>query len=98
MGRVGHVRHTVTVGPQGRNVIPASARRELGIAEGDVLNVAVDADRLVLASRRAAAAKLDGMLSHLATGVSVVDELIAERREDARREQEQEGPDAGGGA
>jgi hypothetical protein len=31
------------------------------------------------------------MLKHLATDVSIVDELIAERREEARREDAEEG-------
>ncbi|MBA2515400.1 MAG: AbrB/MazE/SpoVT family DNA-binding domain-containing protein [Solirubrobacterales bacterium] len=83
-------RHAVTVGPQGRIVIPAPLRRRLNLSEGDVLNIGVEGDQLVLLSRRAAAARLRGMLEHPATDVSVVDELIAERREEARREGEEE--------
>ena len=77
----------VTVGSRGRVVIPANVRRDLGIETGDQLNLTVDDNRLVLESRRAAARRLRGMFRHLATDVSVVDELIAERREEARREE-----------
>jgi len=76
----------VTVGPQGRVVIPVAVRRRLGITAGDELALSVDDDRLVLEPRAAAAARARGMLRHLATEVSAVDELIAERREEARRE------------
>lgn len=77
----------VTVDPRGRVVIPAAVRRELGIATGDALNLALDNGRLVLEPQRAAVRRLRGMYRHLATDVSVVDELIAERREEARREE-----------
>jgi AbrB family looped-hinge helix DNA binding protein len=72
-------------------VIPAPVRHELGIDPGDELVVSVDDQRLVLESRAAIAAQLRGSLKHLAKGASVVDELIAERREEARREEDEIG-------
>lgn len=78
----------VTVGRQGRLVIPSRVRRALHIAEGDRLSLSVDGDRLVLVPQRAEVEQVRGMFKHLATDVSVVDELLAERREEARRENE----------
>ena len=79
-------RSVVTVGPQGRVVIPAPIRRSLGLAAGDELTLTIDGERLVLEPRAVAAARARGMFAHLATDVSVVDELLAERREEARRD------------
>lgn len=83
-------RTTVTLGRQGRLVIPAATRRRLGIATGDELNLIEENGHVVLETRAAAAARARGSLEHLATDVSVVDELIAERREEARREDERD--------
>ena len=81
----------VTVGPQGRVVIPAHLRTELGIAPGDDLVVRVEDSRLIMESRRSVVRSLRGCLAHTKKpGESVVDELIAERREEARRETEAE--------
>ena len=77
----------VTVGPQGRLVIPAAVRRRLQIEPGEELTLTVDRSRLVLEPRSAAVERVRGSLRHLATDKSVVDELIAERREEARREE-----------
>ena len=75
----------LTVGPQGRVVIPAAVRRRLQISPGDELSLTIHDDRLVLEPPRTAARRARGMFKHLATDVSVVDELIAERRAEARR-------------
>lgn len=80
----------MTVGRQGRIVIPAATRRRLGIGPGDTLNLREENGGLRLETREAAAAKLRGSLKHLATDVSVADELIAERRDEARREGERD--------
>lgn len=71
------------VGPQGRVVIPAALRRQVGLSAGDELRVFVDADRLVLEPRAAAAERARGMFKHLATEVLASDQLIAERRAEA---------------
>lgn len=76
----------VTLGPQGRLVVPASVRRGLGLERGDQLSPAVTEGRMVLEPRSAAGARTRGLFKHLAGESSVVDELIAERREAARRE------------
>ncbi|UUY05360.1 AbrB/MazE/SpoVT family DNA-binding domain-containing protein [Svornostia abyssi] len=78
--------HSVTIGRQGRLVIPATVRGELGLHEGDRLTLRVERGRLVLAPDRAKVEPLRGMFRDLAPAGGVVDELIAERREEARRE------------
>lgn len=55
--------------------------------------------RLVVKRRRKAAERLRGMFAHIAPGVSLVDELIADRRAEAREEEaaeaERKGIDSG---
>lgn len=67
-------------------MIPARLRAALGVVPGDELLAHAEGERLVLESRAAAGERLHGMFAHLATDGSIVDELIAERREEARRE------------
>lgn len=65
-------------------VIPASFRRELGIAVGDTVIVEVADGELRVRSRNAALAHARRMMPQLVPeGVSLVDELIAERRAEA---------------
>jgi AbrB family looped-hinge helix DNA binding protein len=77
----------VTIGPQGRLVVPARLRRKLGLSPGDVLVARAEDDRLVLERRSAALGRLRARLAGLPPDVSLVDELIAERRAEAAREQ-----------
>jgi AbrB family looped-hinge helix DNA binding protein len=77
----------VTVGPQGRLVVPAPLRRQLGIKPGDVLVARAEEDRLVLERREAVLARIRRRLAVVPADVSMVDELIAERRGEAKREQ-----------
>ena len=76
----------VTVGPQGRLVVPAPWRRRLGIGPGDVLVARADEGRLVLERRAAILARVRARLAAVPAELSMVDELIAERRDEARRE------------
>jgi AbrB family looped-hinge helix DNA binding protein len=78
----------VTVGPQGRLVIPAELRREMSISSGDVLLAAVEGQRLVLEKREAVLERVKRRFSHIPPEVSLSEELIAERRAEARREEE----------
>lgn len=75
------------VNENGRVVIPASIRRALGIRSGDtvVLRVEDDELRITTLSKRLARAQ-ELVRSHIAPNISLADELIAERREAARRE------------
>jgi AbrB family looped-hinge helix DNA binding protein len=76
----------VTVGPQGRLVVPAALRRRLGLQPGDVLVATADEDRLVLERRDATLARLQSRFAHIPSDVSLADELIAQRRQEAERE------------
>lgn len=78
----------VRVGPKGRVVVPAAIRRQLGIEEGTELMARVDGDAVVLERRGAALRRLQELVTSIVPrDVSLVDELIAERREEARREE-----------
>ncbi len=67
--------------------MPSALRERLGLREGDRLVMTVQPDGSVsMISLREAVRSLRGMYAHLAPGRSLVDELIAERREEARRE------------
>ena len=77
----------VSVGPQGRLVIPSEIRHKLKIGPGDVLVAVVEGDRLVLEKREAVLQRLRRRFAHIPQGVSLADELIAERRIESRREE-----------
>ncbi len=76
----------VRVGPQGRIVIPAAVREELGLGVGDELATRVEDGRLVLERREDVARRLRERFASVAPGRSLSEELMAERREDARAE------------
>ena len=76
----------VNVGPQGRVVIPARIRRSLSIEPGDALVVRVVGGRIVLEKRADVLKRVRGRFEGVAEGVSLADELVSERREEARRE------------
>lgn len=70
---------TVVLGKQGRLVVPADLRAELGFAEGDVLHVQRMGTRLVIERPGDAARGLVGLLAEKSAGRSLVEELLAER-------------------
>ncbi len=75
------------IGPQGRVVIPAALRRELNVEPGATLMAHVESNRLVLETREQILERLRAELrAAVPEGRSMVDELIAERRAEARRE------------
>jgi len=74
----------VRLGPQGRAVIPAELRRELGLTTGAELVAWVEDDRLVLRRREDVERELWDLFSDVP--VSMSEELLAERRREAARE------------
>ena len=76
----------VRVGPQGRLVIPASIRREMGIAPGEILIARTKNGQLVLEKPDQVLARLKETFANVPSDVSLADELITERREEAHRE------------
>jgi AbrB family looped-hinge helix DNA binding protein len=78
---------SVTLGERGRLVLPVRLRRRLGLSQGDRLLVTLDAEGGFRAvSAREQARRLRGLYRNLAPGRSLADELIAERRKEAQRE------------
>ena len=71
----------------GKLVIPAAMRRELGIATGDTVLVDVAEGELRVRSLSTALKRAQAILRrHVPEGVSLADELIADRRREAERE------------
>ena len=81
-------RHDTHVGPQGRIVIPARIRKALDIRQGERLVVRIEDDQIVLERPEHVLKRLRARLDGLPKGTSLSRELIAERREEARRESE----------
>lgn len=77
----------VKLGPDGRVVVPAAFREALGLKEGDTLIASAESGELKFMTIAAAVRRAQKMLRQFVPeGVSLVDELI----EDRRREVEQE--------
>lgn len=79
----------IQVGPQGRVVIPARLRKSLNLKPGDRLIARREGESLVLERREAIEKRLQDRFRHIPKEVSLVDELIAERRAEAAREAEE---------
>ena len=71
----------VSLGRQGRLVIPAPWRRALELEEGDRLVARQEAGRLVLEKPDRVKKRLKARFARVAVERALVDELIAERRE-----------------
>jgi AbrB family looped-hinge helix DNA binding protein len=76
----------VHLGRQGRLVIPAALRQLLGFEEGDTLVAREEAGRLVLEKQEMVKHRLKARFAQVPKERSLVDELIAERRESAEGE------------
>jgi AbrB family looped-hinge helix DNA binding protein len=76
---------SITLGTQGRIVIPAPVRRELGLKDGDRLTVTVEKGRLVLSRDDKLDERLHAKFAHL-HGTGVAEERRHERRRSVARE------------
>ncbi|MBI4827959.1 MAG: AbrB/MazE/SpoVT family DNA-binding domain-containing protein [Nitrospinae bacterium] len=76
----------VHLGPQGRMVIPAFLRRAMGVGSGDRLLAHLEDDRLVLEKTESVKIRLKARFAHVRKGRSLAKELIADRREEAKKE------------
>jgi AbrB family looped-hinge helix DNA binding protein len=78
----------VTIGDRGRLVLPSSIRAALGLKPGTRMLVSTEPDgSLRLRPYRAVADQNRGLFAHLVEEGSLVDELVAERRAAAEREE-----------
>jgi AbrB family looped-hinge helix DNA binding protein len=75
----------VRLGPQGRLVVPVELRRELGLEEGTEMAIRSDGRRLILEPRAEVLRRLRRRFAHVPEGVSLADELAADRQEEAQR-------------
>ena len=83
MGRETRLR----VNQNGRVVIPAAFRKAMGIRAGDEVLLRLEEDELRITTLRRRIARAQRLVRrHVKQGTSLVDELIAERREAASGE------------
>ncbi len=76
--------------PNGRVLIPAAIREEMGFVPGESLLMGVEDGVLRIESYRARIRRIQQEVArYCKPGVLASDELIAERREEARREEEE---------
>jgi AbrB family looped-hinge helix DNA binding protein len=76
------------MGPQGRIVVPAELRRELGLDEGSTLNATTRGGRLILEPRSVVLDRMRRRFVAPPRSTSLSKELIHDRRDEARREDE----------
>jgi AbrB family looped-hinge helix DNA binding protein len=83
-----HADRQIVVGDRGRLVLPSAVRSALGITRGTRMLLSTEADgSLRLRPYRAVAEESRGLLAELApTDVTLVDELISNRRAEAAAE------------
>jgi AbrB family looped-hinge helix DNA binding protein len=81
------LRARMRVNENGRVVIPAAFRKRLGIGIGDEVELRVEDDELRISTLRRNIERAQRLIrKHVKPGVSLVDELIEERRQAARDE------------
>jgi AbrB family looped-hinge helix DNA binding protein len=81
-----HRTYLVRVDGRGRLVLPAQVRRELGVDRGDALVLEEAAGGVRLRSVREVAAAGRGLFASAGDTRELVDELLEERRREARSE------------
>ena len=84
------VRAKIRLSANGRIVVPAAIREQLGVKPGDTLLLQAEDGVLRIESYPTMIARIQREFAHLRRpGILASDELIAERREEARREEEE---------
>jgi len=78
----------VKVGPDGKIVLPTAVCRALRLNEGDVLFVSTEEGEIHLMTKPAAVRRAQAMVRQFVpAGVSLVEELLEDRRREVEREQ-----------
>jgi AbrB family looped-hinge helix DNA binding protein len=81
------LRTTIRVSDGGRIVIPADVRERLGLSVGSEIVLAVEDDHATLMAAKAARHRAQQRVrKYVDPDVSLSEELMVERREDAKRE------------
>jgi bifunctional DNA-binding transcriptional regulator/antitoxin component of YhaV-PrlF toxin-antitoxin module len=81
-------RYKLRLDKQGRLVLPAAARRDVGVEGGGALTLEIGEHDARLSSTRMAVRRIQKRLrQYVPEGVSAADGLIADRRAEARREE-----------
>jgi bifunctional DNA-binding transcriptional regulator/antitoxin component of YhaV-PrlF toxin-antitoxin module len=76
------------IGPDGRVVIPAAFRHKLGLGDDGCVLMRMEGGELRLVGRDAAIARAQALVAkYVPKGVSLVGELLADRRREAAREE-----------
>jgi AbrB family looped-hinge helix DNA binding protein len=84
---VGELRVRMRIGAKGRLVIPVALRQALRMADGDMLDlVVVDGELRMATMRERLRRAQERAKKYIPAGVSLADELSAERREAAKYE------------
>ena len=88
---VSELRISTKIGEGGRIVIPKGIRNAIGAEIGDSVTLSVENNSLQITTRKEALRRLQALVrKNVPPGVSLVDELIRERREEAAREDERD--------
>lgn len=74
------------LGDQGQLVIPAPLQQQLGFERGDRLLAHMEGGKLVLEKPEAIKQRLKARFANVPPNRSLVDELLAERRNEAQKE------------
>lgn len=86
----GMIEAKARINENGRIVIPAEIRQKMGIKPGDTLYLTAEGDDLWIESHRARIRRVQESLRRFIPPDRLLsDELIADRREEARREMEE---------
>jgi len=84
---VERLRVRMRMGKKGRIVIPSAMREALGMADGEMLDlVVVDGELRIATMRERLRRAQESVKRYVPAGVSLADELSAERREAAKHE------------
>lgn len=80
------------IGAGGRLVVPAPYRQMLGIEDGGHVLLRLEDDEVRMIGRDTAIARIQDMVAkYVPEGVSLVDDLLAERRREVEREEREAG-------
>lgn len=75
---------------QGRVVIPAEVRRQMGISPGETLVARIEEGKLVMEKPQNILRRLRARYAHLSPDVCLAAELVDDRRREAARESRDE--------